>query len=144
MFIVASDHAGFELKEKIKHWFDKTNQKFFDCGAISYKNDDSYVDYAKIAIEHFKKNCEQGDFLLLICGSGVGMSIVANRDKKIRAVLAYNKRQAKQSRLHNNANCICLGARNTSFWRAKKIIKTFLNTNFLGGKYLERMQNIDK
>ena len=142
MFVIAGDHAGFELKKKIKTWFDKIGEIYYDCGPDKIASDDSFVLYAKDAIEHFKKNCKQGDILLLICGSGIGMSIVANRDSQIRAVLAYTEKQAKQSRLHNNANCICLGARNTSFWRAKRIIKTFQKTSFLGGKYQDRMNSI--
>lgn len=142
MFVVASDHAGFELKKKIKKWFDKTNQKYFDCGAENFDAEDSFVDYAKKAIEYYTKKCKPSDVLLLICGSGIGMSIVANRNKDIRAVLASNSKQAKQSRFHNNANCLCIGARNTSFLKAKSIINSFQKTNFLGGKYQDRMNNI--
>lgn len=142
MFVIAGDHAGFGLKEKLKNWFEKTNQKYYDIGSDKVIEDDSFVLYAKNAIEYYKKNCSEKDVLLLICGSGIGMSIVANRDNEIRAVLALSVKQAKQARLHNNANCLCLGARNTCFLRAKKIIKTFENTNFLGGKYQERMNTI--
>lgn len=142
MFIIASDHAGFELKNRIKKWFDKKGVKHFDCGADYFDKDDSYVDYAKKAIEYYQNNCQENDHLILICGSGVGMNIVANRNSKIRAVLANTKKQAIQAKEHNNANCLCLGARNTCFLKAKKIIKAFENTKFLGGKYLERIENI--
>ena len=143
MIILASDHAGFLLKEKIKRWLTKTGNQFFDCGAENLDIDDSYVDYAKKGIDYYLKNCDiQNDKLILICGSGVGMSIVANRNPQIFAVLAQTKKQAKQAREHNNANCLCLGARNVCFCSTKRMIKTFLATSFLGGKYLDRMNSI--
>ena len=145
MIIIASDHAGFGLKNKIKHWFDKNNIQHFDAGADNFKESDSYVDYAKKAVEYFIKNCNKDvDKLLLVCGSGVGMSIVANRFAGIRAVLAYSSKQAKQGRQHNNCNCLCLGARNTCFIKSKCIIKTFLKTEFFAGKHLDRINSIDK
>ena len=145
MIILASDHAGFGLKNKIKNWFNKNNIEFFDIGANSFEESDSYVDYGKKAVEYFLNNCSKDvDKLLLVCGSGVGMSIVANRFDGIRAVLAYSSKQAKQGRQHNNCNCLCLGARNTCFIKSKCIIKTFLNTNFLAGKHLDRINAIDK
>ena len=142
MIVIASDHAGFKLKEKIKIWLKKQKIYFVDCGAEKFDKDDSFVDYAKKSIDFYQKNCQKTDLLVLICGSGVGMNIVANRNSGINAVLALSPKQAEQSRLHNNANCLCIGARNTSFWTAKKIIKKFISTDFLGGKYLERMNNI--
>lgn len=142
MIYVACDHAGFELKQNLVKWFENINLKYVDFGAKNFDKTDSYVDYAKLAINEFvsKKNAE--DKLLLICGSGVGMSIVANRNANIRAVLAYTNKQVYQSRVHNDANCLCIGARNTKLLKAKKLIKTFLTTEFLGGKYLERINNI--
>lgn len=142
MIYIACDHAGFNLKQKLVTWFDKSNIKFVDFGATTFNAQDSYVDYAKNAIEQFncKKNTE--DKLILICGSGVGMSIVANRNNGIRAVLAYNNKQVYQARQHNNCNCLCIGARNTCLYNAKKMIKTFLSTEFLGGKYQQRIDSI--
>lgn len=141
--VIACDHAGFELKQKIVKWVKKQNIQVFDAGADHIDPQDSYVDHAKKAIEYYLANCDtQKDFLILICGSGVGMSIVANRHQKIRAVLALSKRQAVQARMHNNANCLCLGARNTTFFASKRIAKAFFETNFLGGKYLTRLNSI--
>ena len=143
MIVIASDHAGFELKEKIKKYFEKQNIKFFDVGAIEVYKNDSYVLYGKNAIKYYVDSCDTDtDKLILICGSGIGMSIVANRNEKIRAVLAYSKKQAVQGRQHNNCNCLCIGGRNTNFLKAKGIIKAFLETNFLGGKHLDRINSI--
>ncbi|MGN1212826.1 MAG: RpiB/LacA/LacB family sugar-phosphate isomerase [Christensenellales bacterium] len=142
MIYISCDHAGFDLKQKLVKWFEKIGLNYVDFGAKTYNQLDSYVDYAKLALNEFvdKKNVE--DKLVLICGSGVGMSIVANRNKNIRAVLAYNNKQVFQARQHNDANCLCIGARNTNFLKSKKFIKTFLTTEFLGGKHLERINSI--
>lgn len=143
MLIIASDHAGFKLKQKLVAWLKNQNLYVVDCGALQYQSMDSYVDYAKKAIDYFLKNCNANtDKLILVCGSGVGMSIVANRQKNIRAVLAYSAKQAKQGRNHNNCNCLCLGGRNTAYLRAKHIVNVFLKTNFLGGKYECRLNTI--
>ena len=144
MIVIASDHAGFILKEKLKTWLIKKNISFFDVGANTFDGLDSYVDYAKNAIKYFNDNCNQDDKLILICGSGVGMSIVANRNKNIRAVLAYSSKQVVQARTHNNSNCLCVGARNTGFLKTKVLIQKFLTTNFLEGKYKDRIESIDK
>jgi ribose 5-phosphate isomerase B len=140
MIFLASDHAGFELKQKLASWLKKENIDFFDCGASEFDALDSYVLHAKNAIEKFNETTDSK--LILICGSGVGMSIVANRNSKIRAVLCLSPKQAVQARKHNNANCLCLGARNTSFFTSKRIIKKFLSTDFLGGKYQDRLNDI--
>lgn len=143
MVVLASDHAGYELKEKLKKYFSKKNIEFFDVGALEYDANDSYVMYGKNAVDYFLKNkSSEDDKLILVCGSGVGMSIVANRNKEIRAVLCVCSKQAGQAREHNDANCLCLGARNTCFWYAKKIVNKFLTTKFLGGKHLERIKSI--
>ena len=143
MIVIASDHAGFNLKNKLKLWLEKQNQKVFDVGASAFDADDSYVEYAKKATEHFTQNCNEDDRLVLICGSGVGMSIVANRHKNIRAVLAYSAKQVVQARNHNNSNCLCIGARNTCFLKTKFLVKKFLTTEFLGGKHQKRVESID-
>ena len=142
MIVVACDHAGFALKQKFIEYFKKNDVVFFDCGATEFDAEDSYVKYAKDAIKYFDNNYQYGDLLLLICGSGVGMSIVANRQNNIRAVLAKSAKQAKQAREHNDANCLCIGARNTGFWHAKQIFKKFIQTKFLGGKYKSRIDEI--
>lgn len=143
MLVLASDHAGFELKEKLKKYFSKKNIEFFDVGALEYDANDSYVMYGKNAIDYYIKNCDiSKDRLILVCGSGIGMSIVANRNKDIRAVLCANAKQAVQAREHNDCNCLCIGARNTCFCSAKKIINKFMAVQFLAGKHLERIKSI--
>ena len=143
MIVLASDHAGYELKNKVKLWLEKQGEKVFDVGAEKFDGEDSYVDYAKKAIDHFNKNANVDDKLILICGSGVGMSIVANRHKNVRAVLAFTAKQVVQARNHNNANCQCVGARNTSFLKTKVLVQKFLKTDFLGGKHQKRVESID-
>ena len=142
MIYIASDHAGFKLKQSLIKWFKRCGFQHIDCGANSFDSLDSYVDYGKLAVDKFEKLSKFGDKLVLICGSGVGMSIVANRNKNIRAVLAQSKSQVVMARKHNDVNCLCLGARNTGLYKAKLLIKTFISTQFLGGKYLERLKNI--
>ena len=142
MIYIACDHAGFNLKQKLLKWFKKKNIEFTDFGATNFNEQDSYVDYAKKVIEQFNRKKNTEDKLLLICGSGVGMSIVANRNKNIRAVLAYTSKQVYQARQHNDVNCLCIGARNTCYLKVIKLIKTYLKTEFLGGKYLERIKSI--
>ena len=137
MLILASDHAGFELKEYLKQYFDKNGIDFEDCGALKYDAQDDYPDIANKAIKRLLQ--EENSKAILICGSGVGMSMVANRYKGIRAVLAYDKDTVIMARKHNNANVLCLGARKVSKRKNIKLILTFLTTTFDGGKHLRRI-----
>ena len=143
MIVIASDHAGYNLKNKVKVWLKKQGQDVFDAGADTFDDKDSYVDYAKKAFSYYLQNCTYNEKLILICGSGVGMSIVANRHKNVRAVLAYSTKQVAMARKHNDANCLCVGARNTCFLKTKHLVKKFLQTEFLGGKYQTRIESID-
>ena len=137
MIILASDHAGYELKEYLKQYFTKRNIDFIDAGAIKYDENDDYPDIIKPATKQVLKDTNNRG--IFICGSGVGVSMVANRTKGIRAVLASDTQTAEMARLHNNANVLCLGARTICKRRATNIINTFLNTNFLGGKHQRRI-----
>ena len=137
--ILASDHAGFELKENIKKFLIKRKKKFFDLGTYSNKSVD-YPDFAHRLSKKMKKN--NNHFGILVCGSGIGMEITANRYKNVRAALCYNQKTAKLSRLHNNANIITLGSRLTKKTVALKCISTFLNTKFEGGRHLKRIKKI--
>ena len=139
MLILASDHAGFNLKNKLSLWLQKNNIEFVDVGPTSYEKLDSYVEYAKSAVNKFK----EGDKLCLICGSGVGVSIVANRHKGIRAVLGYSPEIVEKAVNHNNANCLCMGQNFTTLNKAKKMLKTFLNSKFEGGRHEQRVCAID-
>jgi len=137
---LASDHAGFELKEKIKKFFKKIKIKNFDLGCYN-KNRVDYPDYAKKVAYIVNKNLGMG---LVICGSGIGMSISANRFKKVRAALCSNVKMAILARKHNNANILCLGARLINFDTSKKIVKLFFSTQFEGGRHLTRIEKLDK
>lgn len=138
MIILACDHAGYELKEYLKIYFTKRNIDFFDAGALKHDPEDDYPDIINKAVKSVLKSDQNKG--IFICGSGVGVSMVANRHKGIRAVLAYDSKIAEMARLHNNANVLCLGARNICKRRATNIINTFLNTDFLGGKHQRRIE----
>ena len=135
---ISSDHAGFNLKKSIIQKLSKT-QKIVDLGPNSDKSVD-YPDYArKLSKKVLSSN---GSFGILICGSGTGMSISANKNKKIRAALCYSVKNTKLSRLHNNANIITLGARLINKNKAFNLIRVFLNTKFEGGRHLRRVKKI--
>ncbi|MFM7673050.1 MAG: ribose 5-phosphate isomerase B [Candidatus Fonsibacter sp.] len=137
---LASDHAGFDLKEKIKKFFKKIKIKNFDLGCFN-KNSVDYPDYAKKVAYRVNKNLGMG---LVICGSGIGMSISANRFKKVRAALCYSVKAATLARKHNNANVLCLGARLINFHKSKKIVKVFFSTVFEGGRHIKRVEKLDQ
>ena len=129
---IASDHAGYNLKNSIFFKFSKV-EKIIDLGPNSNKSVD-YPDFAKKLSKKVSSN--KGSFGILICGSGMGMAIVANKTKNIRSALCYSKKNTKLSRLHNNANIITLGARLTDKKKAFNLIKIFLSTKFEGGRHL--------
>ena len=135
---ISSDHAGYNLKKNIIKKFYK-KQKIVDLGPSS----DNSVDYPDYAHKLSKKVAtNRGSFGILICGSGMGMSITANKNKKIRAALCYSIKNTKLSRLHNNANIITLGERLINKKKAFNLIKVFLNTKFEGGRHLRRVKKI--
>ena len=134
---LASDHAGFKLKEKVKKFLVKRGENVIDLGTKN-SNSTDYPDYAN----HLSKKIKKNQFGILICGSGIGMSIAANKHKKVRAALCYNIKSAKLSRQHNNANVIAIGSRLTNSNLALKCVKTFLKTNFEGGRHLKRVKKI--
>lgn len=127
--LIASDHAGVELKEKIKSFFD-SRLKFTDLGAKTGET----VDYPQIAAALAKQVSESkgNNKGILICGTGIGMSIVANKFPFVRAALLYDETAAKMSREHNDANIACIGARTTSETAALKLLETFFITEFAG------------
>ena len=135
---IASDHAGYNLKNSIISKFLKT-KKFIDLGPNSSHSVD-YPDFAKKLSKRVSSN--QGSFGILICGSGMGMAIAANKTKDIRAALCYSKKNTKLSRLHNNANIITLGERLIDKNKAISLIKIFLSTKFEGGRHLRRVKKI--
>ena len=135
---ISSDHAGYNLKNKIISYFSK-KQKIIDLGPNS-KNSVDYPDYAKLLSK--KVGSTNGSFGILVCGSGMGMSIAANKNKYIRAALCYSKKNTRLSRLHNNANIITLGTRLTKKNTAFKCIEAFINTKFEGGRHRKRVKKI--
>ncbi len=135
---IASDHAGYNLKNSIILKLSK-KQKIIDLGPNS-KDSVDYPDYAKILSKKVALN--NRSFGILVCGSGMGMAIAANKTKNIRAALCYSKKNAKLSRLHNNANIITLGERLINKNKAINLIKIFLSTKFEGGRHLRRIKKI--
>ena len=135
---ISSDHAGFNLKKSIIQKFSK-KQKIVDLGPSTDKSVD-YPDYAHKLSKKVSSNSR--NLGILVCGSGTGMAISANKNKKIRAALCYSVKNTKLSRLHNNANIITLGARLINKNKAFNLIKVFLSTKFEGGRHLRRVKKI--
>ena len=136
---IASDHAGFNLKESIKDFLISKNVSIYDLGPIN-KSSVDYPDYAKKVSSRLKAN--KSDVGILVCGSGTGMAISANKTKGIRAAVCYNLKSTRLSRSHNNANIISLGSRLTKKNIALKLVSIFLNTKFEGGRHLRRVKKI--
>ena len=136
---ISSDHAGFETKEFIKDLLIKSKISIIDLGPLSNKSVD-YPDYAKKVSNRVSK--KRSDVGILVCGSGTGMAISANKIKGIRAAVGYNIKSTQLSRQHNNANILCLGARLTKRKVIKKIVSVFLSTKFEGGRHKRRIKKI--
>jgi ribose 5-phosphate isomerase B len=136
---ISSDHAGFKLKEEIKSHLSKKKISFKDIGPF---NDDrvDYPDYAHKVARKVKTN--KNNVGILVCGSGMGMNIAANRHKNIRAAQCFNLKSTKLSRLHNDANIITLGSRLLNKKLALNCVNTFLNTKFEGGRHIKRIKKI--
>lgn len=144
MIGIGSDHGGYKLKEEIKKYLDEKEIKYKDFGCM----DEERVDYPNIAKlvakEIQEKKCESG---ILICRSGLGMSIVANKFKGIRCTPCHNENTAKYAKLHNNSNLLALGADELTVNEAICILRTWLATEFEGGRHnhrLELIQEIEK
>jgi len=136
---IASDHAGFKLKESIKNFLINKNISTIDLGPI---NEDSvdYPDYAKKVSNRVKS--KKSDVGILVCGSGTGMSISANKIKGIRAAVCYNLKSTRLCRQHNDANIIAIGSRLTKKSTALQLVSIFLGTKFEGGRHLRRVKKI--
>ena len=136
---IASDHAGYKLKESIKIYLDRKKIKYSDMGP----EDDGRVDYPDYAHKVAKKvKTGKNKVGILVCGSGMGMNIAANRHKNIRATQCFNLKSTKLSRLHNDANIITLGSRLLTKNNALRCVSTFLNTKFEGGRHTKRIKKI--
>jgi ribose 5-phosphate isomerase B len=136
---LASDHAAFDLKENLMNWLKSLNYEVFDFGTFSAKSCD-YPDFAYPAAEVVASG--NADFGIILCGSGIGMSIVCNKVKGIRAANCLTPEMAELARQHNNANILNMGARLIDFETAKEITEAFLNTEFEGGRHSLRVDKI--
>jgi ribose 5-phosphate isomerase B len=137
--LIASDHAGFHLKEELKKHF-KSEHEFMDLGSNSSDSVD-YPDYAHILSQKISES--KDSFGILICGSGIGMSMVANRYKDVRAALCLNEKMAQLSREHNNANVLVLGSRLISCEEAIKCLIMFFNSKFEGNRHQARLDKFN-
>ena len=137
---IASDHAGFELKEQLKSYFSQLGLACDDLGTDSTQSVD-YPDFGNAMAAWLKKQDADARGIL-ICGSGIGISIAANRHSHVRAALVTGSEAAKLSRQHNDANVLCLGARLTNEATAKECVKAFLQTPFEGGRHAGRVEKL--
>lgn len=138
---LGSDHAGFELKERIKVALDELNVSWRDFGTNSLDSCD-YPDYARAVAEAVAAGeVERG---IVCCGSGVGVSIVANKVRGIRAALCHTVEGAELSRQHNNANVLAMSGRTQDIALVKPMVKVFLETEFEGGRHSRRVDKIEK
>jgi len=139
---IASDHAGFVLKKFLISELQKIKISAIDLGCDSEKTSVDYPDYAQKLCKKIKEN--SAEFGILICGSGIGISIAANRFNHIRAALCTNVKIAKLSRAHNDANVLCLGARFLKEKNALAILKAFLATKFEGERHARRVAKLSR
>jgi len=138
--IIGSDHAAFELKEKIKAWLLSKGYSVEDAGTHSSASV-NYVDYGrKVAGAVSRGEFSRG---ILLCGTGLGMSMVANRFRNVRAALCSDLFSVKMSRVHNDSNILVLGGRILGDILAFELVQTWLDTEFEGGRHLERIQSMD-
>ena len=138
MIIIGSDHAGFKTKEFIIKHFEKLNLPYTDCGC-----DGSRVDYPDIAEAVCRKVLKNADNMgVIICGTGIGASMTANKIAGIRAALCADHYSAKHARLHNNSNVICLGGRTLGEEVSWEILELWLKTDYSGGRHSVRLDKI--
>lgn len=131
MIAIGSDHGGYKLKEEIKKYLEEKEIEYTDCGTFNEERVD-YPDIAKaVALEVQNKECDKG---IVICRSGIGMSIVANKFKGIRCAKCNDEEEAKYSRMHNDANILAIGADYIDTSRAIRIVRTWIATEFEGRK----------
>lgn len=136
---LASDHAGFDLKEQLRKWLEAWSIQVTDFGCGSLESVD-YTDYAIPAVTAVTKG--ECDRAILVCGTGIGMSIAANKFPGVRASLCHDLFSAKLTREHNDSNVLCLGARVIGPGLAEEIVRTWLETPFAGGRHQRRLDKI--
>lgn len=136
---IASDHVGYEEKERLKPLLDEMGIQYQDLGTVSEESVD-YPDYArKVGEEVAQGKADQG---LLVCGSGTGMAIAANKVPGVRAAVAWTEETARLAREHNDANVLSLGARVTPAEELPKIVRAWFNAKFAGGRHARRVEKI--
>ncbi len=140
MIAIGCDHGGYELKLAVESYLNDHKLEFVDCGCKGEK-----VDYPDIAVKLCEKitsgECDRG---ILICGTGIGMSMCANKVKGIRAAVCGDTFSAKFTRLHNDANVLCMGGRVVGAGLALEIVREFLNNEFEGGRHVARLEKMQK
>lgn len=140
---VGADHRGFEMKNQLAEWLRSLDHQIIDCGNVQYDSNDDWNDYGNAVAEQVLN--DQDCIGILICGSGVGMSIVANRHKGVRAALCFSPDQAKHARVNDHTNIICLPSDYVDVEIAKSIIDNFIKSQpSLEEKYLRRVSKLDK
>jgi len=139
-FYIACDHAGFNIKDKVKEIVESLGHTIVDLGTNSNERVD-YPDFAhKLSLEVLK---DEGSYGILICGTGIGMSLAANKHKGIRAALCHDAYTAKMARAHNDANVLCFGERVVGLGVAESIIESWCDTSFEGGRHANRVKKIE-
>ena len=141
MIAIGSDHGGYKLKEEIKKYLSEIGIEYQDFGTDSEERTDYPIYAKKVAKSIQNKECDKG---ILLCKSGCGMAIVANKFKGIRAGIVINENEAKFAKADDNINVITISGNNTSIEEAIKIIRMWLGTEFKGGRYQERIEMINK
>lgn len=137
---IACDHGGYELKEFVKEVVNKTGHILTDCGTNTTESID-YPDYAVKALQEFKRG--ECDRIILICGTGIGMSICANRVPGVRGTLCHDAYTARMARAHNDSNCLILGGRTTGVAVAEDIVNIWLETPYEGSRHQNRLDKIE-
>lgn len=139
MIALGSDHAGFPLKEAIKKYLDENGVEYTDCGAYDTQSCDYPLQAEKTCLKVVSGECDKA---VLCCGTGIGISMAANKVKGIRAACCSDYFSAKYTRMHNDANVLCLGARVIGEGAALELVNVFLNTEFEGGRHQRRVDQL--
>lgn len=143
MIYIAADHAGFSLKEELKKYLGGLGYEYKDMGAFEFNPQDDYPDFSLLVAQRVSQ--ESGSLGILICGSGIGVCIVANKVRGIRASLVNDEFTARQSREHNDANILCLGGKVLEVEMAKKIVKVWLEASFSAEeRHVRRLKKIEE
>ncbi len=142
MIVLAYDHRGYKLMQSVKKYLESMNKQYIEFANKEYDKCDNYAYFAKKACEYMKKNKESKG--IFCCGTGIGISIAANRVKGIRSGICHDVETTFLARNDDDINVLVLAGNTTSIVKAKKMIDVFLNTAFEGGRHIERLALLDK